>query len=355
MMWSLKKYLFLFLLTLGLASLTNCVSSPPQASNPPASGSVQTPVVAQVSTLMRFAQPIDCTVGKDCYILRYYDRDPGPGEIDFACGRLTGDGHNGTDFGISDERLMAKGVPVLASAPGTVLRMRDNVADERIRTPEDLSRIEGINCGNGMVIDHGNGWETQYCHLRRGSVAVKPGDRVETGTVLGLVGLSGETSFPHVHLTVRHNGETVDPFVGPGAGPGCQVRRNPIWNRSLEYIPGGLIRAGFSDRAPDMEAIWQGQFSETRLSKSSEALVFWVQAYGILAGDVETMRVIDPKGNEAVKNQRSLTEPRRLWLSFSGKRNNPNNPVIPGKWRGEYRLTRGDRTLINITREVEVL
>lgn len=355
MIWPLKKHLFVFLLTLGLVSLTNCVSSPPYASNTPSPATTQPPVVAQASTGPRFAQPIDCTIGKDCYILRYYDRDPGPGEIDFSCGRLTGDTHEGTDFGISDERTMAQGVPVLASAPGTVLRIRDNVADERIRDLADRSKIEGINCGNGMVIDHGDGWETQYCHLRRGSVAVKQGDRVETGTVLGMVGLSGETSFPHVHLTVRHQGKTVDPFVGLEAGPGCQVQRNPIWNKPIEYIPGGLIRAGFANQAPNMEAIWQGQFSETQLSKSSEALVFWVQAYGILSGDVESMRVIDPQGNEVVKNQQTIKEPRRLWLSFGGKRNTPDKPVIPGKWRGEYKLTRGDRTLINITREIQVL
>ena len=34
----------------------------------------------------------------------------------------------------------------------------------------------GRNCGNGVTLDHGDGWQTQYCHMRRGSVAVKVAD-----------------------------------------------------------------------------------------------------------------------------------------------------------------------------------
>ena len=63
------------------------------------------------------------------------------------------------------------------------------------------------NCGNGVVIRHADGWETQYCHLRRGSVQVAEGDRVEAGEPLGLVGMSGEANFPHVHLSVRRDGD----------------------------------------------------------------------------------------------------------------------------------------------------
>jgi D-3-phosphoglycerate dehydrogenase len=48
--------------------------------------------------------------------------------------------------------------------------------------------IAGRECGNGVVIAHEDGWETQYCHMRRGSVAVQPGERVARGQTLGLVG-----------------------------------------------------------------------------------------------------------------------------------------------------------------------
>jgi murein DD-endopeptidase MepM/ murein hydrolase activator NlpD len=61
------------------------------------------------------------------------------------------------------------------------------------------------------VIVHDQGWETQYCHLKHGSISVKVGDTVQVGDVLGKIGLSGRTQFPHVHVSVRHNGTRIDP------------------------------------------------------------------------------------------------------------------------------------------------
>lgn len=299
----------------------------------------------------QFIPPIACTLGKDCYILRYFDHDPGPGEVDFACGRLTGDKHDGTDFGIPDDQTMTQGVPVVAIAPGQVLRARDGVVDRRIRNPAEVAKLQGMNCGNGIVIDHGNGWEAQYCHLRQGSIQVKPGTQVQAGTPLGMVGASGEASFPHVHLTLRYQGKAVDPFVGVNAQPGCQNPRQPLWAKPLEYVPGGLIRAGFSPRPPEMEEIWQGQFREDTLPISSEALVFWVQAFGVLPGDVETLRLIDPQGQPRVDQKRTLERASRLWLPYGGI---SKRLLRAGTWRGEYQLVRNGKTLVNLTRELTV-
>src|SRR3546814_12280892 len=60
----------------------------------------------------------------------------------------------------------------------------------------DTVRDQGL--GNAVVLDHGNGWRSYYGHMRRGSIAVKKGDRVQTGQALGLVGMSGLTEFPHL-------------------------------------------------------------------------------------------------------------------------------------------------------------
>ncbi len=42
--------------------------------------------------------------------------------------------------------------------------------------------------------------------MRKGTLRVKPGDIIKRGQILGLIGLSGNTTFPHVHLAVRHAG-----------------------------------------------------------------------------------------------------------------------------------------------------
>ena len=81
-----------------------------------------------------------------------------------------------------------------------------------------------------MAIRHADGWETQYCHLRQGSVLVATGERVEAGRALGLVGMSGEANFPHVHLSVRRDGVGIDPFTGLPGGERCGGGGEPLWS-----------------------------------------------------------------------------------------------------------------------------
>ena len=353
-----KKQISAILLAFGLTNLFGCandtvVNAPLVQANTIAQNLVSS-VVAQQPNSPKFGQPIDCTLGKDCFILNYFDRDPSPAAVDFGCGRQTYNGHDGTDFAIPDAKAMAKGVPVIASAAGKVLRVRDGVVDRRLQNETDKANVAGTECGNGMVIDHGGGWEAQYCHLRQGSVVVKPGAPVAKGVVLGMVGNSGKASFPHVHVTFRYQGKAVDPFVGPNAKLGCNVARNPIWDQPLDYISTGLIRAGFAPKPPDENAVWQGEFAETKLPVNSPALFFWVQSYGVLKGDREQYQLFAPNGKTIVNNTSEIKSPSRTWLSLIGKRNSTDSPLTTGVWRAEYRLTRGDRVLAKVKRELEL-
>jgi len=353
-----KKYISAILLTVGLTSLSSCpknsgVSAPIGEAHTIAQLLVSS-AVAQKPNNPQFGQPIDCTLGKDCFVMLYFDREPGPTAVDFGCGRQTEDGNNGTSFAIPDAKAMAKGVPVIASAAGKVLRTRDGVVDRRLQNETDKANIAGTECGNGIVIDHGAGWEAQYCHLRKGSVAVKPGTQVQKGTVLGMVGNSGRASFPQVHVTFRYQDKPVDPFVGPDAELGCNIARNPIWDKPLDYISTGLIRAGFANKPPDMDAVWEGQFSETELPANSPDLLFWVQSYGVLKGDREQYKLFAPNGKTLVDQTNEIKAPNRLLLSYVGIRKITNSPLNPGVLRAEYRLTRGDRVLAEVKREVEL-
>ncbi len=140
-----KKYGVAFFLTLGLMVLVSCWSpdvtqtaeSSLQKAQTMAEGMTQK-LITQTPQTPRFAQPIDCQLGQDCFILLYPDRDPSPNAVDFGCGRQTYDDHKGTDFAIPDEQAMARGVSVVAAAPGKVLRVRDGVVDKRIQNEADI-------------------------------------------------------------------------------------------------------------------------------------------------------------------------------------------------------------------------
>lgn len=110
------------------------------------------------------------------------------------------------------EDFPAFGEPVLAAAPGTVVRARGGQRDHRSRnswpalaylTVEGMVReVLGVSriVGNHVVIDHGDGVYSLYAHLKRGSLTVEPGQRVEVGETIAQCGNSGNSSEPHVHF-----------------------------------------------------------------------------------------------------------------------------------------------------------
>jgi murein DD-endopeptidase MepM/ murein hydrolase activator NlpD len=221
--------------------------------------------------------PIDCQPGIDCWPLRYVDLDPGAGVRDYACGAQTEDGHKGIDIAIRDQAAMVTGVEVRAAAAGVVGALRDGMADEILVDP---AAVAGKECGNGIRLDHGDGWTTWYCHLRRGSVMVAEGDRVAAGQALALVGLSGQTSFPHLHFDLRRDGHPVDPFVGTAGGPSCGSGAEPLWRADvlaqLAYRPATLVHAGIAPTPPQLEDARRGYYDRDTLAVTSRVLELWV-------------------------------------------------------------------------------
>jgi murein DD-endopeptidase MepM/ murein hydrolase activator NlpD len=94
--------------------------------------------------------------------------------------------HRGEDF------RAPSGTPVHASNAGEVVLARELYYE-----------------GNCVVIDHGLGFMTLYMHLSK--FEVKEGDQVEKNQVVGLSGGTGRATGPHLHLSVRWNGEYLDP------------------------------------------------------------------------------------------------------------------------------------------------
>jgi murein DD-endopeptidase MepM/ murein hydrolase activator NlpD len=96
--------------------------------------------------------------------------------------------HSGLDL------ALARGTPVGAGARGKILATGDYFFN-----------------GRTVFIDHGNGLISMYCHLDR--VDVNEGERVAAGQRIGLSGMSGRASGPHLHWSVILNGAMVDPIL----------------------------------------------------------------------------------------------------------------------------------------------
>ncbi len=94
--------------------------------------------------------------------------------------------HNGVDLAVPT------GTPILAAQAGTA----SAVAEDNLN-------------GRYIVIDHGYGVRSSYCHLSEHHIA--KGDKLKAGDLIGDSGSTGRSTGPHLHFTLRVGGDTVDP------------------------------------------------------------------------------------------------------------------------------------------------
>ena len=312
-------------------------------------------VSARAEEVISLALPIRCQVGVSCFVQNYVDRDASDKVRDYNCGRRSYDGHDATDIRIRNQEIQKQGVEVLAAAPGRVIGMRNDMDDVSIRTAGKAA-IAGKECGNGALIVHGNGWATQYCHLAKGSVRLKVGDAVTTGQPIGLVGLSGDTEFFHLHFTVRYHGKAVDPFAYGAAEKSCGGGRS-LWAASLaeqmQYRPREIIDFGFAAITPTMELVESGEIDKHPVTSGSDALVAYVRTIGLQAGDQQSLAVQGPAGaSVATNNLPELDRDKAQFLTHAGKkRSEAEWPA--GRYVATYRVTRDGAEVLRKTFDVE--
>lgn len=93
------------------------------------------------------------------------------------------------------------GADVLAIADGTIVGTLNTLSDQ---VPPNIPDPKTINLenvlGNNVILKINSNTFALYAHLQKGSVTIKPGDRVKRGQLLGKLGNTGNSSAPHLHL-----------------------------------------------------------------------------------------------------------------------------------------------------------
>jgi hypothetical protein len=299
--------------------------------------------------------PVDCRLGEECFVQQMPDVDPSEGILDPLCGKASYGGHDGWDIRLRSLKDIGHAA-VLSVADGTVLRVRDGVPDRIYDRPQDGGLLGGKECGNGVVVEHVNGVVSQYCHMKQGSVAVRPGARVGKGERLGLIGASGLAEFPHVHLTIRRDGVTVEPLTGRPLQSGAEACGDTApglfeaaIERQLSKSPTAIMELGLARTPPGLpKLVREGGPARVNVS---EPIVVWVWAINVEQGSFFRIRLLDSDGVLIVNVQTPALEGRKAnYLAYVGGK----QAARAGVYHLSVELFGGTRTVQSTARSFDI-
>ncbi len=138
-------------------------------------------------------------------------------------------GRNGATFAgnpAKNTSYFAYGSEILSAGNGQVVSVLDDIPEYVPNAPPVVSLTVDNIGGNHVVVDMGQGQYAFYAHMIPGSIRVRPGDRVQRGQVLGLLGNSGNSSQPHLHFHMMD-------------GP------HPVKLRGVPFLLNGFLRKDY--------------------------------------------------------------------------------------------------------------
>ena len=169
-------------------------------------------MVAALAAAAVFAfWPQGGVLGQDLTFVNSVDLDPAAGTtLDPWCGHRSYDGHNGEDITVRSFREVQIGVPVFSLTDGTVWEVQDGQYDFQFGPTKSTF-------DNHLIVAASDGRYFAYGHLRHG-LKWRKGQKVLAGQQVGWSASSGNSAWPHLHLTEDADGGPHEMFRGP-CGP----------------------------------------------------------------------------------------------------------------------------------------
>ena len=279
--------------------------------------------------------PLDCELGKSCWISNLPRHHLHGKQLDFRCGPITYEYNDGTDIALKDIKQMQEGVSVIAPISGIVEFKRDGVADINVNST-DRKSLEGRECGNEVIISNDE-MQVRLCHLKNKSIHVNVGDKINLGDVVGEVGLSGLTEYPHLHMSLHDKSDTlvreIDPFYG--SQPDCGLRPESLWsnpeNMEKHATTGIVYNYGFAFEKITAERVMSGDYLRAQPEYPEEFIAF-VEIFSVNKGDKLTISILDSGNNIFAKREHEFGKYQARYFLFASKN------LRGEKLRGEYHL-----------------
>lgn len=251
--------------------------------------------------------------------------------LDFSGGDRTYDlasgyNHAGTDLFLTPfawQMMDAGAVQVVAAAPGVIVLKQDGNYDRNC----------SFNSGswNAVYVRHADDSVAWYGHLRSGSLTSKAvGDSVAAGEYLGLVGSSGSSTAPHLHLEIHDaSGDVIDPYAGPFNPTVGQT----LWQQQPAYYDSAVNRLGTGGAAPVFPACPAPEQPNEASEFAPGSTIYFTAYYrDQRAGQVSTYRIYRPDGTVYRAWTHSINPAHYVWSYWYWYLTIPSGEA-PGVWQ----------------------
>lgn len=239
--------------------------------------------------------------------------------LDYNCGTRTYDlssgyNHQGTDiftWPFSWHKMDGDDVEVVAAAPGVIIQKYDGNYDRQC----------GFGGGNwnAVYVQHADGSIAWYGHMKDGSPTSKAvGQTVSAGEYLGVVGSSGNSTGPHLHLELyAAGGSLVDPWTGACNG----MTPSSWWADQPAYYDSALNALRTGTGPPEFQACPTPALTHEELFFQPGELVYFSAYYrDQIQGQTSTYRILRPGGAQWREWTGTMTQPHYAasywWFSW---------------------------------------